>query len=249
MLRGEILQRELILPAQGAGPFIGQASFQNTTNSFFFVAANATGAGDGSTVNDRADAATLLNDLGLNQLANKTIVLINDGAAITLANTASLDANTNIDGFGNSNSLAAFNIPVNVVIDSFTGTIADPTGNGAATLTTAGGHNLINLNGGNSIKNVTLTGGNFLVAGTSTGLTVQGDTLTSGASGVLQLHQLHRHDLDHQQYHLRRRQPPDRQRWQRRRQPYRRHRAPSPTRAAAASISPAPPAAALPSPA
>ncbi|MDR3406765.1 MAG: inverse autotransporter beta domain-containing protein [Chthoniobacter sp.] len=163
--------------------FTGAASFQAAAN-FFFVAANATGSGDGSSTSNVANAATLLSQLGLNALANKTIVLINDGSVITLANTANLDANTNIDGFGNGNSVAAFTIPVNVILDAFTGTVADPTGLGAATLTTAAGHNLINLQGGNSIKNVTLSGGNFVIAGTSTNLTVQGDTITSGASGV-----------------------------------------------------------------
>jgi hypothetical protein len=165
--------------------FTGAASFQASSN-FFFVASGATGTGDGSSVNNRANAATLLTQLGANALANRTVVLINDGTAITLANTAALDANTNITGFGNGNSVVAFTVPVNVIVDAFTGTVTDPTGNGAATLTTAAGHNLISLNGGNSITNVSLSGGDFLISGTSTttGLTVQGNTLTSGASGV-----------------------------------------------------------------
>ena len=163
--------------------FTGSASFEASPN-FFFVAANALGTGDGSSAANRANAATLVTDLNGNLLANKTIVLINDGNTITLSGTANLDANTNIDGFGNGNSVAAFTVPVNVIIDAFTGAVTDPTGHGAATLTTASGHNLINLNGGNSIKNVTLSGGDFVIAGTSTNLTVQGTTITSGALGV-----------------------------------------------------------------
>ena len=167
--------------------FTGSASFQAST-TFFFVAANATGTGDGSSVANRANGATLLTALGANQLANETIVLINDGNVISIANTAALDANTNITSFANGNSVVAFTVPVNVIVDAFTGTVADPTGNGAATLTTAGGHNLISLNGGNSITNVNLSGGNFLISGSgSTGLTVTGSTLTSGATGVFSL--------------------------------------------------------------
>jgi hypothetical protein len=168
--------------------FTGSASFQASAN-FFFVAANATGTGDGSSVNNRADAATLLTDLGTNSLAGETIVLINDGNVISLGNaTTQLDAGTNINGFGNGNSVSAFTIPVNVIIDSFTGTVTDPTGKGAATLTANTGNNVVTLSGTNSIQNVNLTGGNYLVAGTGiTGLTVQGVGLSGAGTGVFNL--------------------------------------------------------------
>ncbi|EDY17372.1 Parallel beta-helix repeat protein [Chthoniobacter flavus Ellin428] len=167
--------------------FTGNASFQHSPN-FFFVAANATGNHDGSTVNDRADAATLITDLNGNLLTNKTIVLINDGNVISLGNnTATLDALTNIDGFGNGNSVTAFSIPANVIVDAFTGTVSDPTGNGAATITANAGNNVITLTGTHSIENINITGGNFLIGGTTTGLTVQGVHLTNGGVGAISL--------------------------------------------------------------
>jgi hypothetical protein len=165
--------------------FTGNASFQTTTASFFFVASS--GTGDGSTVANAANAATLVTQLGLSNLANKTIVLINDGAPISLgAATANLNSLTTIDGFGNGNSISAFTVPINVIVDAFTGTIADPTGNGAATLTANAGNNVIELNNSHTIRNINLTGGSNLINESTTfaNLTVAGVQLTGAGTGV-----------------------------------------------------------------
>ena len=190
--------------------FTGSASFEAAPN-FFFVSAD--GTGDGSSVANAANGATLVTDLNNTLLwPNKTIVLINDGNNIVLSGTAAdLDANDNIEGFGNGNSVAAFTIPVNVIIDSFTGTVGDPTGKGAATLTISTAQNLINLNDGNSIQNVDPFGRERENRDRRDEHEPHGARHDDHERSErrLQLHQLHRHNHDHKQHHLWRGQPAD----------------------------------------
>ena len=170
--------------------FTGEATFE-TSQGLFFAASTATGAGDGSSLTDLADANGLLMQLTQDRLAGQTIVLINDGGAINLGpNTANLNSRTNIDGFGNGNTVSSFNVPVNVIVTNAnlmtSATVfMDPTGLGAATLSANVANNVVGLLDTHTIGNVDINGGAFNIAGTGfQDLTVSGVSLGGGATGV-----------------------------------------------------------------
>jgi hypothetical protein len=166
--------------------FDGTASFE-VDHDFLFVGSAAEGRGDGSTVDNRLDAAGLL-ALPTSDLDGKTIVLINDGGQIDLAaNTLNLGVDTVLDGFGNGNSFEVYSIPENVILTTPAGAptdpvvIDDPFGNGAATLTAAATNDVVNLSDNNRIANINITGGANLVAGTSFNMLVVEGVGMSGA--------------------------------------------------------------------
>ena len=165
--------------------FTGEASFQNSSASFYWVSAAATGIGDGSSPGNLADAASLVTALNGNTLSGKTVVFVNDGAPIAFGTSAlNLDSQTNLEGFGNGATIAAFTIPVNVIINTFSGTISDPTGNGAATLSSTSTGTFVNLKDFHTIQNIDISGGATQIGGSGfTNLTLQGTTL-SGATGT-----------------------------------------------------------------
>ena len=149
-----------------------------TTPSLLFVAATPTGDGSGSSVSNRASAATA--DANTNSATQ--FVLINDGADISDANGFTLSAGQSINGFGNSNSVSATpSIP-----GSFSGvpatpiTINDPTGNGRATLTVPSAVSATTLlmnSGNNSVANVEvenpgILGNVILMSGASSPITL-----------------------------------------------------------------------------
>src|SRR5690606_8254434 len=124
----------------------------------FFVAASATGTGDGSSVNDLAvisDAQTQATTAD-----PTTFVFVNDGSAIDMSgltgSSFTLSDGQVISGFGNGNSFGV-EIPANLIGDFSMAGIDDPTGNGAANLTPTGAP-VITLGSGNLLENINIDG-------------------------------------------------------------------------------------------
>ncbi|TGX54113.1 hypothetical protein E5A73_08295 [Sphingomonas gei] len=130
----------------------------------WFVDSNgATGGGNGS----GADGANPMT-LGAAELvlgATDVIVLINNTNAISAAgsngnDTLNLLSDTQVRGFGQGPLALTLVVPATIQLSSNTINIADPTGNGAATLTSAAGANVITLGAsGNRISGFILDGG------------------------------------------------------------------------------------------
>ncbi|MEM6620716.1 MAG: inverse autotransporter beta domain-containing protein [Pseudomonadota bacterium] len=140
-----------------------------------FVAASATGDGSGRDVDNRATVVTA----DAITRSGVTFVLINDGNAINDVDGFTLDLGQSIDGFGNANQIAAgLQVPSSFSgIPGASGTISDPTGNGAATLTSlSGGNPVVTVAGDNTIANVIISanGSIGIAAGASTAPVVLG---------------------------------------------------------------------------
>jgi hypothetical protein len=159
--------------------FTGRASFQG--GNFFFV--SASGTGDGSLANPAnittADAFT----------SATTFVLIDDtagaGGVITASSTFTLAVGQSITGFGNGNTLSGGAPPPNVS-GTFPGSIiTDPTGNGAATLTTGSG-DVVQLVSDTSVSNIIVAGSSgFAFTGTNvSNVSITGNGITGGTAGV-----------------------------------------------------------------
>lgn len=157
-----------------AAPAVGTYNFTDVTFSAspglgfgvgrtWFVDSNgATGGGNGSGA-DGANPMTLAAaELAL--AATDVIVLVNDGAAISAAgsngnDTLALLADTQVRGFGQGPLALTLTVPSTILLSGNTINIADPTGNGAATLTSAAGANVITLGAsGNRISGFILDG-------------------------------------------------------------------------------------------
>lgn len=157
-----------------AAPAVGTYNFTDVTFSAspglgfgvgrtWFVDSNgATGGGNGSGA-DGANPMTLAAaELAL--AATDVIVLVNDGAAISAAgsngnDTLALLADTQVRGFGQGALALTLTVPSTILLSGNTINIADPTGNGAATLTSAAGANVITLGAsGNRISGFILDG-------------------------------------------------------------------------------------------
>ncbi len=185
-----------VMDTVGLNPALGLYDFTGTDFSgpfrmtpgggqigeLFFVAANATGSGDGSSIHHLATAGTAQNRADSGELT--TFVFVNDGDAVdfgSLANsTFTLAAGQVITGFGSGNTLD-HDRPINILGDFAESAITDPTGNGAALLTTAAG-NVITLGDDNRIGHVTIAGGENALNGNGfAGLLVQNTEF--GAAG------------------------------------------------------------------
>lgn len=147
-----------------------------------FVDSNgATGGGNGSGA-DGANPMTLAAaELAL--AATDVIVLVNNGSAISAAgsngnDTLALLADTQIRGFGQGALALTLTVPSTILLSNSTINIADPTGNGAATLTSAAGASVITLGAsGNRISG-------FILDGAPAGA-LRGIVDAAGASGTV----------------------------------------------------------------
>lgn len=145
----------------------------------YFVGASATGDGTGRDQNNLATLTTAEAASG----ATDILVLVNNGGTITAAgtnadNTLVLAANEQVRGFGNGNINLALTVPSTIQLASNNISIADQTPDGAATLTTSAGNNVITLGAsGNIIDGFILNGS---PAGAARGIKDNG----TGASGT-----------------------------------------------------------------
>ncbi|EHK54092.1 hypothetical protein MAXJ12_26878, partial [Mesorhizobium alhagi CCNWXJ12-2] len=145
----------------------------------YFVAATATGDGSGRDASNRATLATAEAASG----PEDVLVLIDDGGIISAAgsngnDTLVLDSSEQVRGFGNGTINLALTVPSTIQLASTNIAIADPTGGGAATLTTSAGNNAITLGAsGNRIDGFILDGN---PAGAARGLIDNG----AGATGT-----------------------------------------------------------------
>jgi len=171
--------------------FTGALDFNaNAGNQLVFVAANATGDGSGSDVGNRATIATA----DAITTANVIFVLIDDGATIVDNDGFTLSDDQTVASFANGRTFATSGLDIDTTL--FSGvpgaadTISDPTGNGAATLTSAA---TTTLTAGNNaglqdfILGNTGTGGSALLASGTANLSVTGLTVSnsSTATGII----------------------------------------------------------------
>ncbi|MEK6262235.1 MAG: right-handed parallel beta-helix repeat-containing protein [Planctomycetota bacterium] len=166
--------------------FTGIASFQKS-NNLIFVGSTSSGTDDGSSPLNRISGAELLAlDATPSNLDGKTVVLVNDngGAGIDLsANTLTLGDNTILDSFGNGQTFSTGGVlPVNVIVDTITGSFVFSDPNGAATLTNDGSINLVTLGNGDTIQNVILDGGTNTVFGSGVAGVNINNTTIGGSS-------------------------------------------------------------------
>lgn len=181
--------------------FTGNTSFPSAPGAnYLFVGSIASGAGDGSTPNNRMSIAQLVAlDATPANLDGKTVVLVNDsgagGGASNLdlaANTLTLGDSTILDSFGNGQTFMSSGlvIPVNIAVDTIGGavTYTDPFGNGAATLTNNGTLNVVNLGNGDTIQNVIVNGGtNTIVGAGINGLNINHMSVGGSSSDAISL--------------------------------------------------------------
>ncbi|MES0180233.1 hypothetical protein NKJ86_16750 [Mesorhizobium sp. M0025] len=130
------------------------------TGKVYFVGASATGDGSGRDQNNLATLATA----EAAAVATDILVLVNDGGTITAAgsngnDTLALATGEQVRGFGNGNINLALTVPSTIQLASNSISIIDQTPNGAATLTTSAGNNVITLGAsGNIIDGFILNG-------------------------------------------------------------------------------------------
>lgn len=162
--------------------FTGPVGFSPAVvGTIYYVAANATGAGNGSSVNDRMTLANA------NAVADPSavFVFINDGNVLDLgAASFTLASGQQINGFGNGNEFGLVQ-PVNVIGNFGSIAVTDPTGNGAATLT--GTSTLLDFAGNNSIQNIDINGGaTTFLANSATGtITIVDNSVTQNGGRLL----------------------------------------------------------------
>lgn len=186
------------LDARGLNPLTGTYAFGSTvfngpqlfsTANIVFVGSTATGAGDGSSVNDLATIGTADANAG----ADAIFVLVNDGSVINDADGFTLGDGQTLASFGNGAEYALGGVPLNVTGDNVQNGViqGDPTGNGAATLTNLGAGNTVVLGDGTVIVNITISNGaggvgifgDNIDGATLTGVNVAGASL-DGASFI-----------------------------------------------------------------
>ena len=158
--------------------FLGSPGTGFGLGKIYFVAASAGGNGSGS---DGANPMTLA-AAELLATAQDMIVLVNNGSAISAAgsngnNSLVLASNVQVRGFGNGVGggagtgsapiVVALTVPSTILLSGGSSvSIADPTGNGAATLTSAAGANAITLGAtGNRLSGFILDGGGAVSRG------------------------------------------------------------------------------------
>ncbi|MDO3383022.1 beta strand repeat-containing protein, partial [Gilvimarinus algae] len=176
-------------PAKGLYNFTG-VTFNGDFNfapgagqvgELFFVAANATGSGSGANLNNIASVAAAQAQATSGDLT--TFVFINDGNAVDFTalagNTFTLSNGQVIAGFGNSAEYGLV-VPANLIGNFGDVSFTDPTGNGAATLTSTGAP-AITLADDNLIRDVSI--GSATVSGNGfTDLTITGITASGNAT-------------------------------------------------------------------
>ena len=173
--------------AFGSTAFTGGFNFAVSLSNNYYVAATATGTGDGSSADNRASIATAIAQAS--SLGAVNFILINDGSAIDTAGlTFTLDDGQTIDTFGEGRSFteAGLVIPVNITGANLPAggiAITDPTGLGAATLTNSSGAvATLSLANGNAIRNILIgsSAGNAISGSGIAGLSLTGVTATAG---------------------------------------------------------------------
>ncbi|MCA1299085.1 right-handed parallel beta-helix repeat-containing protein [Stappia indica] len=173
----------------GTTTFTGGFNFLSAGTPNYFVAATATGTGDGSSVDNRASISTAIGAAG--GLGTVNFILINDGAAIDTAGlTFALADNQTVDTFGDGRTFvdAGLLVAANITGDNIPAgstVISDPTGNGAATLTNSSGAvSTIEVGNNNAVRNITLgsSAGTALSGSGISGLTIEGVTIGSGGT-------------------------------------------------------------------
>jgi hypothetical protein len=176
--------------AFGTTGFSGAFNFTTSGTPNYFVAATATGTGDGSSTANRASITTAIGAAG--GLGTVNFILINDGSAIdTSGLTFALADNQTIDTFGDGRTFTSAGLitspptsPAQICRHRHHVTITDPTGSGAATLTNSlrGGQHHLEVANGNAIRNITLgsTLGTALSGSGIAGLTIEGVTIGTG---------------------------------------------------------------------
>ncbi len=186
-----------VMDGVGLNPALGLYDFTGTEFSgpsrftpgagqigeLFFVAANATGSGDGSSLHHLAAAGAAQDRADSGELT--TFVFVNDGNAVDFSSlvnsTFTLGAGQVITGFGGGNALDP-DLPINIVGDFAESAITDPTGNGAALLTTMGG-SVITIGDNNRLGHVAIAGGGNAVHGSAfSGLLVQNTEFGAASS-------------------------------------------------------------------
>lgn len=174
--------------------FTGNPNFTGgagVAGQLFFV--SDMGTGDGSSTTQAAsvtDAQTQANLATVN-----TFVFINNGTTYNFdtllaaaGNSFTLGTGDAIDGFGNGQTFGSQQ-PANV-LGTFPGTnITDPTGNGAAVLSTSAGNNVVTLANNNTIQNVIFDGSSTAaraIAGLigANNTTIQNTTLQNFSTGI-----------------------------------------------------------------
>ena len=182
------------LDMRGLSETSGTYAFRNTEligpqlsdpAKVIFVGSTATGTRDGSSV------ANLANIDMADDMTDPTIIfaLVNDGTTITDTTGFSLSKGQTLASFGNGRTFRLGTAPVNVTGDHVEagGAQGDPTGNGAATLTTTGNTNTLSLGGDNKIEDVTVLGvGNGSAIGATgvSNIEMSGVDISGGARGL-----------------------------------------------------------------
>lgn len=129
-----------------------------------FVDSNgATGGGNGSG-SSGVNPATLAAATGIATSVDDIYILVNNGAAINASGlpggTLTLLNGQQVRGFGGGSVNLALTIPAGILLSNNQLTITDPTGNGAATLTSSDGSNVITLGSQNNIIDGFILDGN-----------------------------------------------------------------------------------------
>ncbi|EHK54104.1 beta strand repeat-containing protein, partial [Allomesorhizobium alhagi] len=163
---GTIAGSTAALDARGLNPLAGTYAFGSTvfngaqlfdSVNIIFVGSAATGAGDGSSVNDLATIATA----DANGDTDAVFVLVNDGGVVDDADGFTLGNGQTLASFADGAEYALGGVPLNVTGDNVEhgATQGDPTGNGAATLTNLGTGNTVILGDGTVIANIDISNG------------------------------------------------------------------------------------------
>jgi hypothetical protein len=180
---GTIAGSTAALDARGLNPLAGTYAFGSTVFNgaqlfdpvnIIFVGSTATGAGDGSSINDLASIDTADADA----TSGVIFALVNDGSAINNADGFTLNDGQTLASFGNGRQFSLGGVPLNVTGDNVDHGVVqdDPTGLGAATLTNLGGGNTVILGDGTIIADIDISNG---TGGTGIfGNDVDGVTLT-----------------------------------------------------------------------
>ena len=165
----------------GPTVFIGPQVF--AANNVIFVGSAATGAGDGSSVNDLATIATADG----NTAADAVFALVNDGAAIDDADGFTLANGQTLASFGNGRQFSLGGVPFNVIGTNVRyGAIQGDPGGGAATLTSGAAGGTVTLGDGTFVADINLAGtgsGNVVTLGN--GATLSGLVISGGSIGIL----------------------------------------------------------------
>ncbi|WP_349359174.1 right-handed parallel beta-helix repeat-containing protein [Stappia sp.] len=178
--------------AFGTTGFSAPFNFTASTTTNYFVAATATGTGDGSSTENRASIATAIGAAA--GLGTVNFILINDGSALdTSGLTFQLSDDQTVDTFGDGRTFASNGLLISANITganlpSGSTAISDPTGLGAATLTNSSGAvATLSLANGNAVRNLTIgsAAGTALSGSGIAGVTLEGLTIGGSAGAIV----------------------------------------------------------------